>query len=305
MSTLQSAVDLFLGEQIESTRKSYYYNLRDMTTFCGPGRPLDQVTSEDLLKFGQFYRNKPEVRSPATYNKLVKTVRTFFNWCIKSKVGGITESPAAGLKRQRFDEAIDREKDMPESAYLQLIDFAKWDRRALALVLFLGDTGCRIGGAAGLEWGHIEFVKGSASVIEKGTPKRPVYFGEGCSHALLRWQEFQMRTRKGDFVFSGDGHRMTNDSLGQYFSRLCTRAGIGTYGPHSLRHRKGHQLADSRIAPTTAAMLLGHSDPTITLKHYYPKDWDRVQSAALQLSSDYAEKPIVIPRKARDNKRTG
>lgn len=304
MLTLKEAVELFLGEQIPSTRKSYYYNLRDMLAFCGEGRPLDQVHSEDLIKFGQYYRSKPEVKSPATFNKCVKTVRTFFNWCVKV-VDGFEKSPATGLKRLKQKIAVDREKDMPENAFAQLVDFSKWDSRSHALVLFLGDTGCRIGGAAGLKWSDVEFVHSRARVTEKGTPERPVFFGPLAEKALLRWQQSQQRTRTGgDYVFSTDGHRMTNDSLGQFFTRLCARAGIGTYGPHSLRHRKGHQLADARVAVTTAAMLLGHSSPTITLEHYYPHDWDRVQAAALQLSSEGEKLPMVQPRDAGKNRRT-
>lgn len=91
---------------------------------------------------------------------------------------------------------------------------------------------------------------------------------------------------------------MGNDSLGQLFTRICKRAGIPSYGPHSLRHRKGHQLADAKVNPSTAAMVLGHSDPTITLQHYYPKDWERAKREANNLATQSKSTENIIKLKA-------
>lgn len=275
MRTLQKIIELFLGEYRESTRRSYrsiLYRLRD---FIGSARPVDQVSSEHLIEYMQSVDARPTVTSPATYNKHVKTIRTFFNWCIRA--GFIQPpGPARVLKIKRQQKAIGREKAMPEHLYERLLDFAKWSPRYHALVLFLGDTGCRIGGAAGLRWSHIDFDQHAAIVEEKGKAPRPVFFGTDCAKALRRWQT-QCTYRDGDYVFSQHGHRLTNDSLGQLFKRICQRSGIGTWGPHSLRHRKGHQLADSKVAPSLAAKALGHERIITTLEYYYPEDWVRVQ----------------------------
>lgn len=283
MLTLKEAINLFLGEQIATTRKSYFYNLRDLRSYLGDERPLEDITGEDMIRFSQFYRNKSGVQSPATYNKCVKTVRTFFNWCIKSDLMK-PPSPAASVKRLSQAQMVPRDKAMPDQAYLQLLDYCKYDKRAFALVLFLGDTGCRIGGCAGLRWADIQFAEEIAIVQEKGAPERFVFFGHECSIALLRWQQEQRLKRQGEFVFSRNGKRMNNDSLGQYFEKVCQRAGIGQWGPHSLRHRKGHQMADSKVAPTVAQTVLGHTDVNTTLKHYYPKDLTRAQEVVKDLA---------------------
>lgn len=294
---LSLAVDLFLGEYIPSTRRSYEYNLREMCAYVGAGRPLAEVTSEDLIRFGQFYRAKPTVTSPATFNKLVKTLRTFFNWCIKTDLLA-AKSPAAALRRQKQTQSVPREKAMPDAAYNQLLDFAKWDVRGYALVLFLGDTGCRIGGAAGLRWSDINFVadQPTAQVTEKGTPARPVFFGKLCENALLRLQAARPGT---DSVFGGN-----SDCLKQFFRRLCVRAGVGSWGPHSLRHRKGHQFGDNRVNPVAGAMVLGNS-VEIMLAYYYPQDWDRAAALALEFTTNKVEDPLVQPRVAKREKRSG
>lgn len=290
--SLSHALDLFLAEQSPSTARSYKYVLHAMQDYIGPARPLSAITAAHLLEFMQAVRDKPTVQSPATLNKYTKTIKTFFNWCLRH--GFITPpSPATGIKRVKQHAAIDRDKSMPDYLYEQLLDYCKWDARYHALVLFIGDTGCRVGGAAGLKWSDIDFVERKAIVSEKGKPPRPVFFAEECAKALLRWRQVHTM-RDGEYVFQRHGNRMNNDSLGQLFEKLCKRAGIGTWGPHSLRHRKGHQLADAKIPPSVASKALGHENVMTTLEYYYPKDWDRVQQAIEKLAYQSPDKNAKI-----------
>lgn len=276
---LQKAIDLFLGEYKPSTRKTYKYVLLPMAAFIGPGRELAEIRAEYLVEYMQ--RLKKTTTSPATYNKHVKSIRTFFNWCLRLKL--IADTPATAIKRQRRSKAIPKEKAMPEAVYLRLLEYAQFDERYHALVLFLGDTGCRIGGAAGLRWLHIDFEQLRATVTEKGEKTRPVFFGPDCSAALRRWR-LACTLRDGDFVFSKHGGRIKAANLAQVFRRMGQNAGLGSWGPHSLRHRKGHQLADSKTAPSIAAQALGHENVLTTLEFYYPEDWERVQEAMEKLA---------------------
>lgn len=278
---LSRAVDLFLGEQIKTTRKSYRSVMRDLVRIVGDKKLVD-IRPEHILEYMQDVRARPQIKSTATINKYIKTIKTFFNWCVKAEF--LADVPTKMLKTKKRGTLVTRDKAMPERHYQSLLEYSKWDSRYYALVLFLGDTGCRIGGAAGLQWENINLPHRQATVTEKGKPPRPVFFGDECKRALMEWQ-LRWKGGQGRYVFQKRGRRMGNDSLGQLFRRLCKRAKIGSYGPHSLRHRKGHQLADAKVNPTTASMALGHSDPTITLQHYYPKDWDRVQREVEKLST--------------------
>lgn len=274
----------------------------------GDERPLTDITGEDMIRFSQFYRSKSGVSSPATYNKCVKTVRTLFNWAIRSNLMP-PPSPALAIKRLSMTQKVPRDKAMPEEAYVQLLDFCKWDPRAFALVLFLGDTGCRVGGAAGLRWGDIHFADETAIVTEKGAKERYVFFGHETAIALLRWQQQQRLKRRGEFVFSRNGIQMKNDSLGQFFEKQCLKAGIGQWGPHSLRHRKGHQMADNKVAPTVAQTVLGHVDVNTTLNHYYPKDLHRAQEVVKELAFKRPHlspvKPYILNEKPDTKEGTG
>lgn len=281
---LSEAVALFLGEYKPSTRKSYCYVLRDFESYIGPSRPLEDIAPTEIIRYAQRLDERPTIKSPASYNKYLKTLRTFFNWSVKMHF--LAETPVLAVKLKKTQRRVPKDKAFPDHALAQLLDYCKWIPRADALVRFIADTGCRIGGAAALTIDNIDLENQRAFVVEKGKmDQRPVFFGEACARALRRWLLSRDHSG-GKFVFSSDGHRMTNDSLGQYFTRLCQRAGIGTYGPHSLRHRKGHQMADSRVAPSLAAQALGHDDVTVTLNYYYPKDWERVADVIRSLSTD-------------------
>lgn len=287
---LQKAIDLFLGEYKPSTRKTYKSVLDPMAQFIGPGRELLEIRPEHLVEYMQ--RLKKITHSPATYNKHVKSIRTFFNWCLRLHL--INDTPATPLKRQRRSKAVPKEKAMPEEVYLRLLQYAQFDERYHALALFLGDTGCRIGGAAGLRWMHIDFENLRAIVTEKGEKTRPVFFGGDCLAALRRWRA-TCTLREGDYVFSKHGGKIKAANLAQVFRRMCLNAGLGSYGPHSLRHRKGHQLADSKIAPSIAAQALGHENVMTTLEFYYPEDWERVQEAMTRLAQNVEHiRPVKV-----------
>lgn len=302
--TLSRAIALFLGDQIAETKRSYQYVLRyleEYTHVTGLYLVKD-VRSDHLIEMIQKVVAKPSVKSTATVNKYIKTTKVFFNWCIKH--GFIQPpSPAMAIKRKKEPMAVNRQKAMPDEIYLKVVDCVKWDTRAYALVLFLGDSGDRIGGAAHLEWRHLDLNKRSALVTEKGQDPRYVYFRAECCLALLRWKTEQSADQ-GDYVFSKNGSQLSNDALGQYFTRWCHKAGVGNWGPHSLRHRLGYQMADKRIAPSTAAMVLGHTNVTTTLKNYYPRDWERAQQIVDELGFEPGKK-AESPKILVDNCATG
>lgn len=291
---LKQAVNLFLGEyQNASTREAYYYVLIDMMNYMGPARPLTDIGKPTMIQYSQHMANKGW--APATVQKHHKTIKTFFNWLIKLDL--LEKSPATVLKQKRLPSCVSREKAMSDEEYARILEYARWKPRDFALILFLGDTGCRIGGAAGLQEQHLDLDQCSGVVTEKGDKKRPVAYGSACAQALRKWLIQRKAGGPNKYVFSHSGKKMTASSLSQVVRRACIKCGIRSIGAHSLRHRKGHQLADAKVAPTVAATALGHSDPTITLKHYYPQDWERAEAALRQLAqpSEQPDKIVNFP----------
>jgi len=291
---LDKAVGLFLNEYKPSTRDTYARTLAMLARWLGADRPVESITPAQVLDFWQ-QRIVIDRYAISTRLKHLKTLRTFFNWAVRMQL--IDASPARVVRGYKLKPAIDKSKAMNDDELATLLDYAKWKPQIYALVLFLADTGCRRGGAAGLRISDINWGDSTATVTEKGDVSRQVLFGPVCKRALEHWLAIRSAGRRrirGVHVFSVDGHPIRPDNLSLMFRRACIAAGIRSLGPHSLRHRKGHQMADARIAPSVAATALGHSDPVITLQSYYPRDWERAKQALADLAITPETRPSKV-----------
>lgn len=284
---LSEAVEIFLGEYTNPrTQRAYKYIIQPMQNFLGPTRPVKSLKKVHLIEYSQHLQDKDW--SPATFNKNIKGIRVFFNWLIKADV--IQQSPAVILKRAKVPQKFDRAKAMPDEDLQILLARMKFHPRRLALILFLADTGCRIGGAAKLCVNDIDFDQLTALVVEKGNKARPVFFGETCADALTDWIQ-HWNKQPEDFVFSKNTKSIKATSLSQHFRRSCRMAGIKERGPHSLRYRKGFQLADSKVVPSTTQTILGHSNVTTTLQHYSPRDYETAAEQVREHAIQTGDKP--------------
>jgi len=302
--TLARAIKLFIGDQKPTTGRSYKYVLdymREYTHLTGIYL-LHEVQPDHLIEMIQLVVQRPTVKSVATVNEYIKTIKVFFNWCIK--FGFISPpSPAEAVKRKKEPIAIPRTKAMPNDQYKLLLDCVRWEPRAYALVLFLGDSGDRISGAANMRWADLDLTNRQATVTEKGQDSRPVFYTEDCVLALMRWK-LRQAGKDNCYVFSRDGHPISADALGQFFTRRCIRAGIGNWGPHSLRHRLGHNAYDEGIGAPVVQVMLGHRNMKTTLDSYFPRSYEDAKAAVDLLGKKRNEKP-ELPKILRDDLSTG
>jgi site-specific recombinase XerD len=301
---LSEAIELFIDrpEIRPASRKTYGNDLNHLKGFIGAERPLADILPLDLLRYSNYLNKDENIQSPFTFNKHVKSLRTFFNWCVKAHI--IETSPAAVLRRKKLNESVPKSKAMPDSKLIRLLEYVAetprgWNPREEALVRFLADTGCRISGAASLTEENIDLKERSAKLYEKGkVDPHIVRFGIECAQAIAAWL-LKRKATKGSFVFSTEGQRMSNSDLGNYFRRLCIRSGIGSWGPHSLRHRMGHKAIEKFPVSIVAKMLGDTVD--VVIKHYLPQDDEAVQKAMLDMTTDHLVQEqtevIELPKK--------
>lgn len=267
---LQEAIALFLAQYKKKTQETYGHNLKNFATFTGPDRPIDAITPLHILEYQQYVEDRPIKLS--TRATCFRTVKVFFNWLVKTRL--LDESPARLLKTPRTPLAIEKTKAMTDEELKKILDWAKWHPRDFALILFLADTGCRAGGAAGLRVEDIDFENMRALVTEKGEKTRPVSFESVCAKALKAWIG-KRPAEAGTYMFSTDHQPLQSATVSRIVRRACQKAGVRLLGSHSLRHRKGHQLAYGQVPLTLAAQALGHSNPQTTMA-YYPSSWSQV-----------------------------
>lgn len=283
---LQRAIDLFLDQYKPSTRESFQYPLKYMQDFLGPGRPVDAIRPDMLVEYANTLNHRDY--APATIRKHIKAIKTFFNWLVR--IDALTKTPAHAIKQKTVSQTIDRDKAMTERELNTILDYVRYKPRDHALILFLADTGCRAGGAANLTIDDIDLERCTARVTEKGEKTRPVIYGNDCARAIRIWLIKRPATA-GRYVFSRKHNPISAAQVSKIVRRACKKVGVRSLGSHSLRHRKGHQLADNRVAPSVAATAMGHSDPLVTLRHYYPQDWERAEDALRELTIQRTRKP--------------
>ena len=287
---LSEAVDLFVSRPdiADATKRTYLYDLIAMQDYIGAGKPVNEIIPADILRYFIYLDRKESITSDHTYNKHVTSVRAFFKFCVAMQM--IEKSPIGTLKKKKVSHLVDQSKAMPDVKLRRLLEYVSetprgWNPREEALVRFFADTGARSGGARTLTWEHIDFAERRATTFEKGKlePHSKI-FGRECSRALAAWKLKQDCT-EGPYVFSTDGRMMKEGNLGQYFKRLCHRAGIGTWHPHSLRHRFAHK-AIKQFDVSKVAGMIGDT-VEVTVQHYLPKDKKAIEDAMRQMSTDH------------------
>lgn len=297
---LHKAVTLFLGEKRPTTAQSYRPVLKSMCDYIGHARPVEDVKIPHLLEYAQHLRSRDY--APATYHKHVKTMHTFWNWCVRIEL--CEKSPAAAVTLPRLPRNKTRDKALSDDEYDLLMDYFQFAKRTnprdYALVLTLADTGARPGGLCILRWSDVDFTQNVMRVVEKGDRPRMVAFGHECAWALQTW-----RAKQGafaDFVFTTNKRKpMTTNYLSHVISRHARRAGIERpISAYKFRHRFGHRMADEGVSPTITAAAMGNS-PDIVMAHYYHYDEETALQMQRQLAEPIRSRKSSKPQIVRQN----
>lgn len=301
---LEDAIEAFLSQYKKSSRQTYESVLKYLSTqFFSGNRKINTIESVNMIQFMASVDARPEIKSPASYNKYVSTVNIFFNWCVKMDL--LMKNPAKMLKKRPERGSIPVSKAMPLKKVYRLINHAgdwekaHFDPRPLALTLFLFDTGCRIGGAAGLTRDHLfldryDLIDGckvyQAHLFEKGNADPNIYyFGIDTAVVLRRL----LLTHTGKVVFGYKGRSTNGNNLGAYFRKCGKRAKIGNWGPHSMRHAKGHRLAEKY--PASAGSRVLNNSEKVFVSYYSPKDDEYIKRIASTLFYRDNLTPTLIP----------
>lgn len=279
--SLDFAIRFFLEKlRNKQTRRTYNYCLAEFQRVVGESRTLQSLTPVDV----QRYINKQIERNnkPYTIYKRHKELRAFFNWCIRMKY--LDENPALAVKLKKPEVPIDERDVISIEDILKLKHYLEIvrDTKIFAMVSFLADTGCRRGGLANLKISDLDLENCTAMVFEKDQKLREVDYSESTAKALQAWLE-KRPVCDHNYVFTGSSKPyppMQAPSIAQVIRRRCASAGIGSFGTHTFRHRKGFEMFKTGAAPILVAKVLGHADGgQIAQKHY--SDYQREAIKAL------------------------
>lgn len=151
--------------------------------------------------------------------------------------------------------------------------------RDRAIILFLLDTGARVGGLVSVLVEETDFVWRRGTVHEKFGKVRTVYFTRYTASMMQRW--LSEREHRCTHVFTSlrTGKALTTSGVYQVLKRLAKAAGVkSAFNPHAFRDGFAVQFIKDGGDIATLAKLLGHTDVNVTANHYAVFTDDELQT---------------------------
>lgn len=176
---LSEALRLYLlVDRAPSTQFTYERMLTRFVADIGPRRHLANITPEDLdghiadlreqrVKYAD-HPTRPAISeplAPATVAKWIKTIKAFFNWCVRREY--LDRSPARYLSNRR-PARIGEGKAARSDEVAEVLAAARYKPRDRAIVWLLVQSGCRAGDVAGLRLDRLDLSNCRAVVDGKG-----------------------------------------------------------------------------------------------------------------------------------------
>ncbi len=206
------------------------------------GMGITDIADIDQRAIEKFLIAQSERLSPGTVLTRFRSLRVLFNWIV-SDAEELERSPMAKMKEPKGAQSP---PDVPNDADVRRLlkslngkDFT--DRRDLALLRFMFDTGCRIGEAVSLRTADVDTRAGVALVYGKGRKARVAPFGAKTAAAILAYQRERRKQRLADLedLFIGQRGPLTYNAGYRIITERAKAVGLRLH-PHQTRHWFAH-----------------------------------------------------------------
>jgi site-specific recombinase XerD len=191
-----------------------------------------------------FIAHLLDIRSASTAATRFRGLQQLFKWL--EDEGEIASSPMARMHPPKLDERpVPILSDDEMHALIKACEGKKFDdRRDMAVVRLLLDTGMRLGECAALTSDDVDYDQGVATVFGKGRRARSCPFGAKTAAALDRYKRVRVKHAhaRDAALWLGVRGRMTDSGITQILRRRGNAAGITGLHPHQLRHTFAHEF---------------------------------------------------------------
>jgi integrase/recombinase XerD len=248
-----SILKAFVGEY--PTEETEEFSTRDLREYIAGLRSRDRRYVDAA--------NKPEQPGGLADHSIashVTALHRFWAWCADEYD---MDNPMRRIKRHKPTKRLPTYIE-PED-FVRLFDAceeSKHPYRDRAILAFLADTGCRVGGLVSLTVTNLDIDKRRALVLEKGGQWRQVKYTPITARLLYQW--LALRDTDGDSIFG-----LLESGVYQVLKRLKAQTGItGRVNPHAFRHNFIQAYLKNGGDPFSLARLTGHKDIQ-TLMDFY------------------------------------
>jgi integrase len=253
--------------------QSLKYMLRKLTALIGPDTVLDDVTTARVADLKEAIFDEGN-RKPATANAYLASLRAIlrlahFEW---GRLASMPRFKLYPLKNARTRWLRSEEE-------VRLLNACEDAPHLRDLVIFLVDTGARLGEACGLTWDKVSLANRGTGTVQlfatKTRTARTVPLTTRCDALLQRLYEvrpadqervFLVRTPGGNWRGTVPQAVPFSHPHGAWKTAL-KRADVSDFRFHDLRHTYASRLVQRNVPLLTVAELLGHTSIKMTMRY--------------------------------------
>ena len=249
-------LEAFIGQHVSKNRSAAEISrlLRREVGAAWKQRSVHDIRKRDVVDLVSAIESRG---APIAANKLLKTIKTFFNWCVGRAI--LEKSPAQGIPLPAPN--VTRDRVLTDVELADVIHAARRMRAPYgSIVELLALTGQRREEAAGATWDEFD-LDGSIWTIPGDRTKN------AKSHSVhlspLSVSVLQRVPRSSVWVFTINGNKPFN-RFSAYKRKLDTLSGVNGWRLHDLRRTCVSGMARLGIAPHVADKVLNHQAGTIS-----------------------------------------
>ncbi len=268
------------------TVTTYLYAVNELADFLDdqgmPGEVVN-ITREHLETFLAALLARVK---PATAAIRYRSLQQFWRWCVEE--GEVSDSPMAHMVAPNVPEdppAVLSDDDLRK--LVKACEGRSFDeRRDLAIVRLLLDTGTRRGELAGLSTNDIDWDLNVFVVRGKDGWHRRCPFGRRAGQALDRYLRARSRHKHSDADALWLGRRgpMTDSGISQILNDRARAAGLGRIHVHQFRHTFAHRWLSDGGNKGDLMMLAGWRSRSMLQRYRASAAAERAREAHKRLS---------------------
>jgi site-specific recombinase XerD len=207
--------------------------------------------------------------APETVLTRFRHLRAFYRWAEREEI--VDRSPLTNLHEPTAETqpvpVLSSDELRALFATCKGRDF--FDRRDFAMLVFLADTGVRVGELVALEVDDVDFKTSTAAVVGKFGRRRVVAFGPKAGKALLAYLRVRSRHKDAESprLWVGQRGPLNEAAVWKIVKQRGEDAGIDGLHPHALRHTFAHRFRSNGGAEGDLAQLGGWRSPAMLARY--------------------------------------
>ena len=267
-----------------STQKEYRRSLEKFILPAFANRPIAEVSREEIARFHHKHRHVPYQA-----NRCLEILSKMFNLAELWGLRPDGSNPRRHIKKYREEK---RERFLSAAELRRVGEVLREMEEeglelpsAIAAVMLLILTGCRLNEIMTLKWEDVDLDAGVLNLPDSKTGAKTVYLGKPAIGVLSRLPPLP----RNPWVIYGTKPSGRLIDLQPFWQRLRARAGLKDARIHDLRHTFASAAVAAGQGLPMIGKLLGHTQVQTTARYAHLAA-DPVKAAAEQVSAVIASK---------------